>query len=151
MPQLHFTTTINRPIDSVFNLIADLPNYNKWLSTSNLFAQTMNMSDNPIKLGTTYVDKGPQSTMQGKITAFQPSTRLTFYQFTQFKLLIFPAGLDIQIQYTLEKLENGTRLNRDTTVNTQGIARFAQPFLLNSIRVENERILRLMKAYLEAQ
>jgi len=151
MPQMHFTTTIKRPAEAVFNLIADLPNYNRWLSPSNLFAQTMQISDNPIKLGSTYLDQGPQSTMQGKITEFQPPTRLTFFQTTQFKLLIFPAGLDIEIQYVLENIDNGTRVNRNTTVNPKGIARLAQPILLNSIKAENERILRVMKAYLESQ
>jgi uncharacterized protein YndB with AHSA1/START domain len=151
MPQLHFTTTINRPAEVVFSLIADLPNYSQWLSPSNLFEQTMQISDSPIKLGSTYLDKGQASTMQGKITEFQPPNRLTFFQTTQFKILIFPVGLDIQIQYVLERIENGTRVNRNTTVDAKGVARLAQPMLIKSIKAENERILATMKAYLEAQ
>jgi len=151
MPRLHFTTTINCPPDDVFNLIADLSNYGRWLSSSRLFQEMQHVSDNPIKLGTTYTDQGKASTLHGTITEFKPPANLTFQQGTRLNWPVLRPGLDITIRYTLEGQNGGTSLVRDVDVQFVGLLKLAQPMILRSIRAENERILSRMKAYLEGK
>lgn len=142
---------INRSLQAVFDLIADLANYDKWLPSVNTFGAVTDISDSPIRLGTAYVDKGQSITMTGKVTQFEPPTRLAFQQITRLKLLIFPAGLDIDIQYTLTPLAaaNGTRVVRDQTVQIRGPLKLAESAVMKRIKTENERILQAMKTYLE--
>ncbi len=151
MPEMQFTTDVNRPVADVFDLLADLPNYSRWLPPSDLFAELPKISDNPIKLGTTYIDQGQSTPLYGKITEFNPPTRLTFYQVSKFPVPGFLANLTIQIRYSLEAENGGTKLTRDIQVNIGGLLKLLQSRLLSTIRHENERILAMMKAYLEAE
>src|SRR5690349_18253184 len=77
--ELHFTKTINVPPETIFNLMIDLEHYNQWLDPSTLYRSVMKISENPIKLGSTYVD----SRMQGSVTEFESARRLTFQQSQQ--------------------------------------------------------------------
>jgi uncharacterized protein YndB with AHSA1/START domain len=149
MAQLHFTTTINRPIEDVFGLLTDLTGYARWLPPSGLYSETQ-LSDNRIKQGTTYVDQGKSSVMRGVVEVLQAPTDLVFHQTQQQKILGLSNDLDIRIVYHLEAVPDGTRLNRDVTVSVSGLLKLAQPILINAISKENHRILALMKAYLEA-
>ena len=50
---MNFTIDIARPAEHVFALIADLPNYHRWLPPSGLYGTTTQVSDTPVTLGTT--------------------------------------------------------------------------------------------------
>ncbi|MEO8611859.1 MAG: SRPBCC family protein [Chloroflexota bacterium] len=145
MTELHFETTINRPIEAVFNLIADLPHYDQWLTPSNLYASMTQYSRLPIERGTTYVDGGKYSRMEGRITEFESPKRVHFRQAN----VSIMGALDIEICYALESIGGGTHLTRDVTVRPTGMYKLLQGYLVNSIRKENERILAVMKAHLE--
>lgn len=145
MQELHFEATINRPIEAVFNLLADLPHYDQWLPPSNLYASMTQYSRLPIERGTTYVDQGKLSRMTGRITEFDPPRRLHFRQTT----VSIAGALDIEIRYTLESDGGGTRVKRDVNVQPSGAYGLVQGFLVESIRKENERIMAIMKQYLE--
>jgi uncharacterized protein YndB with AHSA1/START domain len=149
MAEMQFRTMINRPPEDVFALIADLANYHTWLPPSNLFDKLPDISDNPAKLGTTYVDQGQTIPLRGEVTEFQPPTRITFRQSTQIKRLGLTSGLDIQIRYTLTAIEGGTRVVRDIQLNVGGILKLLEPILIRQIRAENERILAMMKGWME--
>lgn len=144
---MQFTTTIHAPPEQVFNLIADLPNYGKWLPSSRLYGAVTQYSDLPVRKGTQYVDQGKTSRMTGAVTEFDPPRRITF---KQTSVSVF-GQLDIQIRYTLEPTGDGTRMLRETTVTPSGGFRVLQPVILEPIRKENERILERMKVYLENQ
>jgi uncharacterized protein YndB with AHSA1/START domain len=147
MPELHFETTINRPPEAVFNLIADLPHYDQWLPPSDLYASMTQYSRLPIERGTTYIDQGKLSRMTGRITEFDPPRRLHFRQTT----VSVAGALDIEIRYTLESANGGTHLTRDVEVGPTGAYGLVKGYLLRSISKENERILAVMKAHLEKQ
>ena len=148
---MQFSIVINRPIDRVFHLISDLSNYSKWLPPSHVFSEVTQISNEPIKIGTTYIDQGSSIVMQGNIVEFNPPFHITFCQENKSKLLMFNAGMDIKIQYSLETAKNGTQVTRDFTLHVLGILNLIQPVLVNTIRKENERILQVMKNHLEAQ
>lgn len=145
MAELHFETVIQRPIEDVFALIADLPGYGKWLSSSSLYASVVHISDDPIKLGTKYVDSGKTTRMVGAVTVFEPPKRIHFRQSTTSLF----GTLDVEAQYTLTSTDDGTRVARHMVIRPSGGFQFLQGFLLGSIRKESERILAAMKVWLE--
>lgn len=149
MTQLHFEITINRPPAAVFELIADFNSYPHWLNPSQLYKGLMEITENPVKLGTRYTDKGTSTVMQGSVIVYEPPTRISFHQETHYQLLGLPAGLGVIIDYTLRGGGNSTYLQRDVKVETHGLLKLAHPIIISSIRTENERILQAMKAALE--
>jgi hypothetical protein len=52
---MDFTIDTARPAEQVFALIADLPNYHRWLPPSDLYGKTTQVSDTPVTLGTSYI------------------------------------------------------------------------------------------------
>jgi uncharacterized protein YndB with AHSA1/START domain len=145
MPEFTFTKDIQSSAEAVFDLIADLPNYGKWLPPSNLYKAVTEYSELPVRAGTTYVDTGTSSRMVGTITTFERPTALTFRQVTRSAL----GRLDIEIRYTLEAAGETTHLIRHVTIKPTGIYWVLQPYLLRVTRAEVARILERMKGYLE--
>jgi carbon monoxide dehydrogenase subunit G len=146
MPDLHFTAAINAPPQAVFDRLADFAHYDDWLPPSNLFKTHMEITDNPVRQGTKYVDNG----LQGEVTICQPPQNLTFHQMTKLKLLGFiPAGFEITIAYQLKADGVGTALTRDVTIQTSGAVKLLQSRLVKSIAAENQRILAALKAACE--
>ena len=61
MSTLHpqFTARIEGSPESIFDLIADVPNCGRWLPGSEAFGGTTEVLPYPVRLGTTYLDAGP--------------------------------------------------------------------------------------------
>ena len=146
MPVLHFTTTINAPPQAVFDRLPDFAHYDNWLPPSGLFKTVMEITDNPVRQGTKYVDNG----LHGEVTVCQPPQNLTFHQVTNLKLAGFiPANLDITIAYQLKADGVGTNLTRDVILQVGGILKLLQSMLVARIAAENQRILAALKTGLE--
>lgn len=145
MTELVFTQDIRAPIEKVFELIANLPDYGKWLPPSSLYTAVTEYTNLPVQAGTTYVDQGKLSRMTGTVTVFEPPQRITFRQVTE---TLF-GSLTIEIRYVLEARGSTTHLTRNVTSSPTGFYRLAEPLLLRSIRPEVVRILDMLKKYLE--
>ena len=52
---LRFTCQIAAPAEAVFDLVADLPRYGRWLPDSSAFGGTVDVTPYPVGLGTTWV------------------------------------------------------------------------------------------------
>ena len=142
---MDFTIEIARPIERVFALITDLPNYSRWLPPSGLYATTSEVSDTPIKLGSTYVDHSRQAPLHGSITAFDPPHAVSFHQEMQLRI----GSLIVDIAYRLETDGAGTRVHRTTIPCLSGVVALFGPMVRRSIYAENRRTLAMMKQYLE--
>jgi uncharacterized protein YndB with AHSA1/START domain len=149
MPTLHFTTNIEAPCETIFDLIADITQYDRWLPRSSAFGAVTQVSPTPVGQGTTYVDQGPSGTMKGSIIEYQPPTRITFQQSMPVKLLVISGNLELRIQYTLEPLEHATRVNRDVTFHLPAMLLVAQPIIASTISRESKRLLQIMKRTIE--
>ena len=150
MPVLHFTTAINASPQAVFDRIADFAHYDQWLPPSGMFKSVMEISENPFRLNSTYVDKGTNSTMYGTVTVYQPPEKIAFHQVTQIKVLgLAVAGLQVTIVYQLASGSSGTNLTRDVTVQASGVLTLLQSRLLPGIAAESQRILAALKQSLE--
>ncbi len=151
MPTLQFTIDIASPPKAVWDLITDLRHYDRWLTPSRAFRTVVQLNSGPVKLGTAYMDGGPSLTFHGEVTHLQPYTRVAFYQASRSKLWGFNVGMDVEIEYVLQPIEDGTHVQRTLTLDTSGIFTLGQPLLRRVVGQENERILARMKAHLEQE
>ena len=149
MPDLRFTTLIEGSAETIFGLIADLAHYDRWLPGSKAFGTVTQISPLPIGVGTTYIDAGPSGTTRGKVTDYQPPTRICFHQPMEVKQRLVTGTIDIHLRHTLEPVEKMTRVNRDLTLQIHGLLKLAQPFVIAAFRQENERVLLALKLYVE--
>ncbi len=142
MPKLNFRTEINSPMGRVFQLITDLKRYNQWLPASRLYTAVSDVSQEPVRLGTTYVDNGSVA-MMGEVTAFHPPAHITFSQTSP--------NVDLTIHYMLATIDKRTRVARDVDFQPKGmLTKLFAPLAMGRIRKENERVLQAMKTYLES-
>ena len=74
---LRFTCQIAAPPEAVFDLVADLPHYGRWLPDSSAFGGTVDVTPYPVRLGTTYLDAGPIQ-KPGKVTEFDRPRHIGF-------------------------------------------------------------------------
>ena len=148
-----FTADIEGPPEVIFDLVADMPNYGRWLPGSEAFGGTTRVSPYPVRLGTTYLDAGPAGERPGSVTEYDPPRRIGFHHTMLLRKWPLTADIDVNIRYTIEPLERETRVIRDLdlTVQMPSLMRIAEPFVLRAFRAENVRILAELKRYVEAQ
>jgi uncharacterized protein YndB with AHSA1/START domain len=148
-----FTAEIGGSPEVIFDLLADLPNYGRWLAGSRSFGATTQVAPYPVQLGTTYLDAGPAGNRPGKVTEYDPPTHLGFHQTMLVQRGPLTANIDIQIRYTLEPLDPATRITRalDLTIEIPGPLSVAEPLIRWVFRKENTRLLAELKRYVEAQ
>jgi len=149
--QMAFRTHIeNTSKEQVFNLIANIDDYDTWLPNSKTFLGIRHISDQPVKQGTIYTDGQGLLRMSGKIETYKPSEQVVFHQVSNFRALgVIPSGLDITIDYILVQEHSGVTVIRNYEVEFKGILRILQAMALSRIKNENERILQVMKDVLE--
>ena len=150
MPSLRFTADINGPRETIFDLIADLAHYDRWLSRSRVFGGVTQVSSTSPDVGTTYAD-GP---MRGSITEFNPPERIAFEQSMPVKALLLAGKLDMRVRYTLEAMGSdgqATHVIREVSFNLQGILGAARPLVASTVRRESGRLLEMMKRYVESR
>jgi uncharacterized protein YndB with AHSA1/START domain len=149
MVELKFEAEIRASAERVFSLLADLRDYDRWLPSSSAFHGTVSISEGPIAVGTTYVEPGPLGTRHGTITEMDRPTRLAFEQ----PMTLKPRALGvigIKLFHTLTLNGAAVHLLRALEIRPQGPIRLAIPFVARMFRAENERMMRTLKAYAEA-
>jgi uncharacterized protein YndB with AHSA1/START domain len=149
MSALHFSILINGSAKTIFALLTDLSQYDRWLPGSKAFGEIRDITPLPVGLGTTYIDAGPAGIRHGEVTEYDPPTRISFHQPMQVKQGLVRGTIDIHLRHTLEQVEQTTRVNRDLTLGIQGLLKVAQPFVISAFRQENERMLLALKQYVE--
>ena len=148
MPSLRLTADINGTRETIFDLIADLAHYDRWLQGSRVFGGITQVSPMSPGVGTTYAD-GP---MRGSITEFNPPERITFEQSMPIKALLLTGKLDVRVRYALAATGSdgqATHVIREVTCNLRGVLGAAQPLVISTIRRESGRMLAMMKQYVE--
>jgi uncharacterized protein YndB with AHSA1/START domain len=149
MPELHFSIVIKGSAETIFDVLADLAHYDRWLPGSEAFGGITEISPLPVRVGTTYVDAGPAGVRHGTVTEFEPPTRLSFYQPMEVARGPVRGTIDIHLRHVLLPDRLATRLDRDLTLGLRGLLKAAEPFVVASFRRENERMLRILKDYVE--
>ena len=149
-----YASSIEAPPSVLFGLLADMPNYGRWLPGSSAYGRTTEVNPYPVRLGTRYHDGKPDEPGKdwwGSVTGFQPPGSLDFHHvihITQVR-----ARVDVHIHYSLE--QDGDRTN----VNRWLVLDISMPFLLRPLRriitgrfdQENIRTMATLKTYAETQ
>jgi uncharacterized protein YndB with AHSA1/START domain len=148
-----FTSRIDGSAEVIFDLLADMPNYNRWLPGSDAFAATTEVTPYPVRLGTSYRDWGPAGERRGSVTEFDPPKHLAFHHTMPLRHGPLRAEIEVDIRYTLIPVERGTSVIRalDLTIRMRGLQKLARPLVVHAFRKENTRILIELKRYVEAQ
>jgi uncharacterized protein YndB with AHSA1/START domain len=146
---LRFAARIDGPPEVVFDLLADMPNYGRWLPGSDAFGATSQVTPYPVGLGTTYLDAGPAGERPGSVTEFERPRRLGFHQTMRLTYGPLRANIDIGIRYTLELTEGATQVVRDVDLRIEipGLLKVAEPVIVAAFRKENGRILSELKRH----
>ncbi|MGH6817159.1 MAG: SRPBCC family protein [Methylovirgula sp.] len=149
MIDLHWEADIRASAERVFWLLAELRDYDRWLPRSSAFRGTNNISDGPIAVGTTYIEPGPFGVRHGKVTEFAPPNRLCFEQ----PMTVKPEALGIigiRLFHTLTPRLDTVHLRRELQLEPHGPVKFAMPLVVLAFRVENARMMKMLKAFAES-
>ena len=148
--RMQFTSQIAGAPGVIFDLIADLPNYGRWLPDTDVFGGTVNVTPYPVRLGTTYLDAGPVE-KPGKVTEFDPPKHIGFHHTILVRKALLKTDIDARIRYTLTPNDGGTFVLRelDLLMNLPTLYKLASPLILGSFRKENVRTLACLKRYVE--
>jgi len=146
-----FTTQIGALPKTVFEIVADLPNYGKWLPHSDAFAGMHNVTPYPVRVGTTYLE-APPIEKPGVVTEFDPPSHIGFHQIAKIRRPI-NVDVDARIRYSFEPRNGGTSVIRELrlTWDLPGLFKIATPLLILGFRRENLRTLAQLKRYAESQ
>ena len=98
---LRFTCRIAATPEAVFDLVADLPHYGRWLPDSSAFGGTVDVTPYPVRLGTTYLDAGPIQ-KPGKVTEFDRPRHIGFQHTVMIRSPI-STDVEARIRYTLAR------------------------------------------------
>lgn len=148
-----YSSRIAAPPRLVFELLADLPNYGRWLPGSDAFDRTTDVEPYPVRLGTRYHDGRPDEPGRdwwGTVTGFQPPGSLDFHQLIPVPPL--RASVDVHVHYAMEPEDGGARVERWLMLD------IAIPLPLRPLRAaitsrfdkENVRTLAALKQYAES-
>ena len=145
------TTDINAPAQKVFDAVTDLHSYPKWLPDSGSFKGTTEISETPVKLGTTYVESSPGGVRNGKVIEFERPSKVVFHQPMKLNPVSEGHVIDIKVEVTLKENREGV-----TTVERDVYLGFPEP--LQSLKEawdkgasgESVRVLNLLKNYVES-
>ena len=150
MAAIRATTDVNAPAQKVFDAVTDLQSYSKWLPDSGTFNGTTEISESPVKLGTTYVESSPGGVRSGKVIEFERPSKVVFHQ--PMKLNPASGGhvIDIKVEVTLKENRGVTTVERDVYL---GFPEPLQPLKEawdKGGSEESVRVLNLLKKYVES-
>jgi uncharacterized protein YndB with AHSA1/START domain len=150
---LVFTSRIEGSPETIFDLVADMPNYDRWLPGSDSFGATTAVTPYPVRLGTTFLDAGPAGQRPGSVTVYDRPNSIAFHMTMLVKRGPLSADIDVQIHYTFERVEGATNVIRalDLTIQIPGLLRVAEPLIIAGFRKENARTLAALKRHVESQ
>ena len=149
--ELIFAAQISGSPDTIFDLVADMPNYGRWLPDSSAFGGTIDVLPYPVRLGTT-LPRYRSYSKPGAVTEFARPQHISFHHTVQIRKSVLNTDVDARIRYSFEPKASGTSVERRLllTFTLSGIYRLTLPLLLHGFRKENHRTLAALKRYVEA-
>jgi hypothetical protein len=149
-----YTSSVAAPPELLFELLADLPNYGRWLPGSEQFGRTTDVDPYPVALGSSYHDGRPEEPGKdwwGTVTGFRPPGSLDFHHTIHVRQL--RATVDVHIHHSFEGGPDNTLLTRWLLLDV------SMPLLLRPLRAaiisrfdkENVRTLAAVSAYAETR
>ena len=135
-------TVIRRPVSEVFERLADLPGYGRWMHRTGLFRRCRLTSETPIREGTTYVDSTRMGAFEGEVTEFVPPTRIAFRETLRW---FGSPRTQARPEYVLEGDENATVIHHVAEGELYGWMRVMKPGAAWMAKRERSRTLRSLE------
>ncbi|MFL5911759.1 MAG: SRPBCC family protein [Gaiellaceae bacterium] len=140
-------TTIDRPIGDVFALLADIDGYRTWMHRTGLFRRSGQTSAGDRGPGTAYFDATRMGTFRGRITDYQPPSRIGFHETLRW----FGADLmEARPEYFLEADGDSTIIHHIAEGELFGLMRLMKPVAALMARSERMRTVRSLRRSLES-
>ncbi len=149
MVGLGWEADIAATAEEVFSLLVDLRGYDRWLPSSSAYHGTIEISEGPIALGTTYIEPGPLGTRVGRITKLVRPTELCFEQPMTMKPS-FLGVIGIRLFHTISPRPGFVHLVRRLELSPRGAIKVATPLLVRAFTAENERMMQALKQFAES-
>jgi uncharacterized protein YndB with AHSA1/START domain len=145
MTEIAAEADIRSPAEKIFDLIIDFRGQDRWLTPSSAYHGTLEVSSDPVTLGTTYREPGPFGVRHGRVTEFERPTAITFHQ--PMTMRLHAGTVDVILRYTLTPGDGVTQVRRVVTLGIPWSLKLAQPVLVRAFRAESSRTLLALKAY----
>jgi hypothetical protein len=144
---------IPAPAALLFDLLADMPNYARWLPGSNRYGGTTEVEPYPVRFGTRYHDGRPGEPGKdwwGTVTGYQAPGSLDFRHTIDVRPL--RATVDVHIHYSLEAADgagDATRVGRLLVLDIRMpvATRPLRGLITASFDRENARTMAALTAY----
>lgn len=148
-----YYSLVAAPPSVLFGLLADMPNYERWLPGSQHFGGTTDVEPYPVQLGSRYHDGRPGEPGKdwwGTVTGFQSPGSLDFHHTIAVNQL--KATADVHIHYSFEPENGSTRVSRWLVldISMPVIFRPLRGLIINSFDKENLRTMAAVRQYAEA-
>jgi hypothetical protein len=150
MIALSWEADIAADADEVFSLLVELRDYGRWLPGSSAYHGTVEISDGPIRVGTTYIEPGPLGTRIGRVTKLIRPTALDFEQPMTMRPSILGV-IGIRLFHTISPQANSVHLVRRLVLSPQGPVKLATPLVVRAFTAENERMMQSLKTFAETK
>jgi uncharacterized protein YndB with AHSA1/START domain len=140
-------TTIDRPIGEVFARLADLDGYGTWMRRTGLFRRAGQTSEGHLGQGTAYFDATRMGTFRGRVTDYQPPSRIGFRETLRW----FGSDLmEARPEYLLEADEDRTIVHHIAEGELFGLMRLMKPVAALLARSERRRTVESLRRSLES-
>ena len=140
-------TTIDGPIEAVFDRVADLAGYRTWMHRTGLFRRCGQTSDGPLGKGTSYFDATRMGTFHGEVTDFQPPSRIGFQETLRY---LGSEVMQAWPEYFLEADQGKTILIHVAEGELFGWMRLIKPMAALMAKSERARTVGSLKRSLES-
>jgi len=134
---------IGRSPAVVFDALTHLGSMVVRLGRSASYGGTIDVSDDPVRVGSTYTDRTPIGRLHGEVRELEPDRRIVFHQATS------NGWLAVLIGYDLEPTDGGTRLARTGRITTRGPLALVHPLVVWATSRENRRTMDRLRVALE--
>jgi uncharacterized protein YndB with AHSA1/START domain len=140
-------TVIQGPVSEVFERLADLPGYGRWMHRTGLFRGCRLTSQAPVRRGTTYADSTRMGTFDGEVTEFAPPTRIAFRETLRW----FGSPItQARPEYSLQEDESATVVHHVAVGELYSWMRLMKPAAAWMANRERSRTLNSLKRSLES-
>ena len=157
MPSSHWHKLYTADIDAspavLFGLVADMPNYGRWLPGSASYGSTTDVEPYPVRLGSRYRDGKPGEPgkdWRGEVIGFRPPGSIDFQHTIYVRQL--RAIIDTHIHYSFEPAGGATRVRRWLllAIDMPVLLRPLRRPIISAFDKENLRTIAALATYAEA-
>lgn len=140
-------TTIDRPVEDVFDRLTRISEYSSWLPGSLVFTTCRQTSEGPVEPGTTYEDVTKLGTLRGEVSELAAPMRIVFHE--TLRWLGRPV-MEARMEYALRPDGAGrTEVHHVAEGELRGAFGLAEPVVAMVARRERQRTIDALRRSFE--